>query len=202
MDICAIVVIACCFTEQNRLCQTTIARLRAVLELIPPPGAEWEERPRRLLFVVTGDVPYQPGGKTLGELMREYLLAAGIAPATVLMAAGATGSFAEPRLVTGMLEKLTPNHSTLNLVVVVSSDWQLWVGRPFWEHSAEEARFLLNFLPVLNTGGWRTRIFYAAFASAVRIALMTGLWPSLEPWLYKRMYAPRYTRGFRMKGCA
>ncbi len=200
MDICAIVVIACCFTKQNRLCQTTLARLRAALELMP--STEWKGKPRRLLFVVTGDVPYQPGRKTLCELMREYLLAAGIPQTTVLMTTGATGSFAEPRLVTGMLEKLTPNHSTLNLVVVVSSDWQLWVGRPFWKRSAEEARFRLNFLPVLNTGGWRTRAFYTIFAAFIRTMLALGLWTTVEPFLYRLLYAPRYTKGFRTNGCA
>lgn len=198
MDICAIVVVPCCFAEQNRLCQTTLARLRAALELLPSTG--WQGKPQRFLIVLTGDVPYQPGGKTLCEYMREYLLAAGILPATILLATGATGSFAEPRLVTGMLEKLAPNRSTLNLLTVVSSDWQLWAGRPFWGRSAKEARFRLNFLPVLNTGGWRTRLFYAAFAAFVRLALAFGVWDRIEPLLYRKLYAPR-AAGFKLRGC-
>lgn len=176
-----------------------MARLKAALNLLP--STTWKGKPRRLLFVVTGDVPYQPGSKTLGELMREYLIAAGCQRNEVLMATGATGSFAEPRLVTEMLAKLNPDRSALNLLVVVSSDWQLWVGRPFWKRCARQARFQLNFLPMLHSGGWRTRVFYAAFAAFSRLALAAGVWGKIEPFLYRKLYAPR-AAGFKLKGCA
>lgn len=188
----AIVVVACHFAEREELCATTIARLQAAMycvshdtSLLTPP------------IVVTGDVPYEAGSKTLCQLMREYLIAKGFSGA-VIMAAGETGSFAEPRIVTRKLKELFPEAKRF---LVISSNWQLWVGRPFWKRSASTAGLDVMFLSLANTGGWRTRFFYAAYAVFVRAALATGLWSRLERLLYRKAYATRRD-GFQWNGCA
>ena len=57
------VVIACHFKNKDELCETTIARLLAALKV-----AKSGDR-----IIVTGDVPYAPGSKTLGQLMWDWL---------------------------------------------------------------------------------------------------------------------------------
>lgn len=195
MDLCAIVVIACHFAGRDQLCATTIARLERALREIE------SGRPWQYFFVVTGDVPYEPGSSTLAELMQEYLRSHGF-KGDIITAIGETGSFAEPRLVCAMLRGIQRRRPKIDQLIVVSSDWQLLTGEPFWRRYAAESYLQLCITPVWNTGGWRTRLFYAIYAKFIHALLAAGLWrPPVERFLYRMLYAGR-RHGFKANGCA
>jgi hypothetical protein len=116
---------------------------------------------------------------------------------------GGTGTFSEPQLIAERVRALT----TLRLfedyqdLWVITSDWQLWAARPYWEQ-AFKGLLRPRFIVVRGTGGWRTRTMYYAYGLLIRAAMLTGLAPQLEKLLTKYVYQPRYDRGFRMRGCA
>ena len=193
--LCAIVVPPCHFAKPHQLCRTTIARLDAGLLFAV------NYRPWRFLFVLTGDVPYEPEGITLAELMKEYLRARGY-QGEVLIARGETGSFREPQLVVRLLKERQKVEPWLDQLVVISSDWQLRVAEHFWRNSAQDAYLQLHLRPIQRTGGWRTRFFYAFLGTFIVLMRKAGLWPSVEPILYRCLYAPRYRKGFKTNACA
>jgi len=195
--LCAIVIPPCHFDAPDRLCRTTIMRLRAGLDFMRA------HRPWRFFFVLTGDVSYRPGGVTLAELMGDYLRGHGYSGETVI-AHGMTGSFWEPRLVckTLMRRKCAEPELRLKHLVVISSDWQLRLGDQFWREATAGTDLQYHPEAIHGTGGWRTRLSYGVFTLVVSAARTVGLWPRLERYLWKRVYRPRYTRGFQANGCA
>ncbi len=196
MDLCAITVIPCHFENPSKLCKTTIARLEAAIAESRKIGRPWQ-----YLFVVTGDVPYEPGGETLAELMRDYLRMRNVQD-EIMIAGDETGTFAEPRLVTELLRRVQKTNPKLDQLIVVSSDWHLKATVPFWREHTARSYLQLHLRPVGGTGGWRTRAFYTIFAAFIRTMLACRLWSAVEPFLYRLLYAPRYTKGFRTNGCA
>ncbi|OHA08749.1 MAG: hypothetical protein A3A44_01750 [Candidatus Sungbacteria bacterium RIFCSPLOWO2_01_FULL_60_25] len=192
---CAFVVQPCHFRGPNELCTTTFVRLDAALVEV--------ERQRRIfkpIIILTGDVPYQPGGPTLAALMRSYLEHNGFA-GPILFAEGGTGTFTEPRLVTRLVLRLQARFPGLDQMIVVASEWQLFAGMPFWEREASKYALGLDYRWVPGTGGWRTRLLYRAYGLFLRAALGSGLWARIEPRLYCLLYRHRYTGGFRMNAC-
>lgn len=197
------VVIACHLVKPDELCATTVARLRAALHYASTSGDNH-------VFIVTGDARYEPESPTLCELMRNYLLAQGTLPAHIHMATGGTGSFLEPEIV---MEAVRSRYPEARRLVVVSSNWHLWVAHPFWKRfefvAKPEKLEEVCFLVVHQTGGWRTQLFYAAYAFLIRAVLFADellfandrLWPRLERVLNERVYARR-SRSFRFNGCA
>lgn len=187
----AVVVVPCHFKDRESPCSTTVSRLNAAL-------CELRRYPKnQQIVVLTGDVPYEPGSKTLARLMCAFLRERGFRGA-MLKAAGETGSFLEPQLVTRMLRERFPTVTHLN---VVSSDWQLWVGKLFWKRAATERGLTVEFVAIEGTGGRRTHVIYALYAAMVRCTRLLGLWPVLERFLTEKVYRRRYTAGFKMNGC-
>lgn len=181
-----IVVPPCHFATPSQLCETTLRRLRRAGELFCP----MDPRPEILL---TGDVPYSKGTKTLAELGRGHLQENLFIPfAYIRIVKGETGSSREPYEV---LRRLASG----DRVWVVSSTWHLWVAKFFWQREAKRRGIEVFFVPIRHTGGWRTKLFYGAFACAVRVFNVLGLLPILEKRL-ERQYAARKD-GFQFNGC-
>lgn len=197
MKLFPIAVVACHFAARDQLCRTTVERLNMSLRRVEV-AAGYAEEPHRFVFIVTGDAPYEPGSKTLAELMREWLIREGIPQEDIACAVGGTGSLAEPAVAIATLQQRFPAARELT---VISSDWQLWIGRPFWERTAKQHSLRVRYLGLTWTGGWRTHLVYAAYALLIRIALPTRFWPLLEQFLTSRVYKPR-KQGFKLNGCA
>ncbi|MBI4132685.1 MAG: YdcF family protein [Candidatus Sungbacteria bacterium] len=155
------------------------------------------EADRRMVIVVTGDVPFEPGGKTLCTLMRDYLTQQGF-KGEVIMAQGGTGTFREPAIVIAELKARFPK---LQRLTVVSSSWHLWVARQFWREQCTAKGISVKFFAPWGTSGLRTRLFYAAYALFIRAVKILGLWPVAERILERTIYARRQ-EGFRLNGCA
>lgn len=186
------VVLACHFANRDTLCKTTIARLEAARRYLATPL----QMKGRTVIVLTGDVPYETGGPMLCELMRDYFIRRGFA-GTIIMAIGATGSFDEPRLVADRIAVQFPG---VREFTVVSSSWHLQAAKPFWKQTARQRQLHIQFLPVRGTGGWRTKLFYAAYALLIRLSRWSGVWPKIERFLRRTAYAKRYA-GFQTDGC-
>lgn len=108
------VVIACHFRIREGLCGicgTTIARLQAALNA----AREGDH------VIVTGDVPYAPGGPTLGKLMRNWLVKSGFSTEAVSVLHGGVGTFSEARIVCELLKSKEE-------ITVVSSSWYFFQG--------------------------------------------------------------------------
>lgn len=184
--ITSLVVIACHFKSKSELCATTIKRLETALQksrTLPPAETH---------FVVGGNVPYEKGGPTLQQLMKEWLLRHGAVDA--LFNSG-TGTFSEARETLKDIA-IRPGVN----IVVVSSDWWLWSGAPIWRRFGRPYGRKVETLAVRGTGGWRTRLVYAAYAAVVRASFLLGCSPFVEKHL-NRMQAKRL-EGFTWNGCA
>ena len=86
-------VVSCHFAKRDVLCKTTLSRLNAALE---------KSKNQNTIFLVTGDVPYEPRSKTLAELMRNYLSRAGVNISNIFIGPG-VGIFSEARNVTSQI---------------------------------------------------------------------------------------------------
>ena len=64
-----IIPLPCHFKKSDTLCATTAARMRIALD----------EARSDDVILLTGDVPFGPGGPTLGSLMRDWFIGHGIA---------------------------------------------------------------------------------------------------------------------------
>lgn len=176
------VVVACHFRTKMELCGTTVARLRAALN-----GAKEVDR-----ILVTGDVPYVPGGPTLGKLMRDWLVANGFSAEAVSVLHGGVGTFSEARIVCELLKGEKK-------ITVVSSSWHLFQGKPIWQRRGREKDISISFVFVPNTGGWRTVLTYTVIGIIVRAAILVGLERVLEDRLTVSQEKRR--KGFTYDGC-
>ena len=102
------VVIACHFKNRTQLCETVITRLRKVLSV-----AKTYDN-----IIVTGDVPYQKDGLTLGQPMKNWLLMGGVPENSISLLKGAVGTFSEARVGCELLRNE-------RRIVVISSRWYL-----------------------------------------------------------------------------
>jgi|GEM_PF-3179343 len=178
-----IVVVPCHFRSGGELCETTVARLKAVREIAKPGD----------IIIMTGDVPYSPGGPTLGELEHDWLVEHGIPESSILFSRGGVGAFSEARGTCGMLKGVT------DALVLVSSGWYFFQGKPIWRRRAQENGLSVSFVSVRRTGGWRTKLLYAAYGLVVRLAICFDFDRALETRLTASQEDRR--KGFTFDGC-
>lgn len=190
-----LVVIACHFKSRTGLCDTTIARLEKALALY---RASTDSDVR---LICGGNVPYEKGGATLQTLMRRWLISRGVDASKVLPNRG-TGTFSEAR---ETLKQVCELHACCGRhgckIVVVSSSWWLWSGKPVWNRFARNHRsFAIQFAAICGTGGWHTFITYAVYALVVYASFLTGTSSLVE----RRLNAMQTKRleEFTWNGCA
>ena len=176
------VVVACHFASVSELCRTTIARLERTLTLV----VEGDK------IIVTGDVPYELGGPTLGVLMSEWLVKHGVPLGSITIQKGGVGTFSEARIVSETEEKGED-------IVVISSPWYLFQAKPIWQKRAQENGQNIRFISVENTGGLMTWAMYIAIGLLVRVSILFRLEVVLESRLTNSQRSRR--NGFRMNGC-
>lgn len=177
--------IPCHFKTPAELCDTTVARMR---------GALATARPGDLLFL-TGDVPYAPQLPTLGSLMREWLVQNGVPAESLQLIKGGVGMFSEARVACK-----TVSQSGAREVVVVSSGWYLFAGKPIWRRRAKENNTGISFVSIPRTGGLRTRLLYGCIGVVVRAGIAAGLEKPLERFFTS--VQKNRTKGFTLNGCA
>ena len=176
------VVIACHFHTHNELCGTTVARLQAALNVAKQGDS----------VLVTGDVPYALGGQTLGELMRDWLVAKGFPTEVISILRGGVGTFSEARIACELLkdeEKIT----------IVSSPWYFFQGKLIWRRRGQENDINVSFISVSNTGGWCTVFTYTVIGITVCVAILVGLERILEDRL--TLSQEKRREGFTFNGC-
>lgn len=199
MDRTVIVVIGCHFLNKDTVCRTIIRRLEEALYLSQDRLCYIPARGRLRLgvsFVTTGNVPYQAGGKTLAELMQNYLKDSGVSEDRIAIGRG-VGMFSEARNVTRMISDLTGGKKR---IAVVSSDWYFWPGAPIWKKFAKERGLEIDIHCVRGTGGWRTKMTYLIYSMLVRASLLFGCANRLER-IMLRLQSGR-TEGFTFNGCS
>lgn len=176
------IVIACHFKNKEELCETTIARLQTALKVVKSGDR----------IVVTGDVPYAPGGRTLGQLMWEWLTKNGFPAWGTFVLHKGVGTFSEARIACILLKNV-------NEITVISSPWYFFQGKPIWQRRAKESGIKISFVSVPNTGGRRTVVTYTILGLVVRVAIFIGL----EKVLEDRLTASQQKRceGFTFNGC-
>lgn len=187
----AIVIPPCHFENPSTLCGTTLARIRIALAIgrsLDPADTWW--------VPLGGAVPYERGSETLGVLIGRELLSRGIPLERILVPTEGAGTFAEARHAVNLIDRKLPGRRTIH---VVSSDWWLWSGERIWRHFAWFVDRLL-FIPVLGTGGRKTRRSYAVYSRIILLAYWLGCEGELENFLTKRQ-AGR-VNGFKLNGCA
>lgn len=178
------VVIACHFKDKREVCATTVARLRETLRIADKKADQ---------VVVTGDMPFQPRGETLGQLMRSRLVMCGFPESSTFLLRGGLGAFSEARIACETLKEY-------GAISVISSDWYLFYARPIWKIRARENKIGISFVPISGTGGWRTRLLYTGFGVLVHLALVLGLEGSLEKLAEAKQASRR--EGFKFDGCS
>lgn len=166
-----LVIPSCHLLDANTLCPTARARLDAAIAYANGRSLG-DDR-----FVVTGgEIPYLGEGKTMGGLMREYLIRAGI-PKDRVDISGGVGTISEARVSLTLIYLLVPGAP---LVILVSSDWHLWASFPVWRYFGRRMYGLsISVLPVRGTGGRRVRVAYFFWAVLIRVATVAGLLPAL-----------------------
>ena len=176
-----IVVIACHFKDRQTFCETTYDRLNEAM-IIAEDGDQ---------IIVTGEVPYEPCGPTLGELMQAALILWGFPEDKVSVLHYGVGTFSEARIACDALRGRE--------IVVVSSPWYLFQGKPIWQRRAKENNVEISFVSVPGTGGWRTWVTYIGLGLVVRVATLLGLEKVLEDRLTASQQGRR--QGFKLDGC-
>lgn len=176
------IVIACHFKNGSQLCETTIARLKTAISVIKK-----DDR-----IIVTGDVPYKLGGKTLGELMKNWLESRKFPEKSISLLKGAVGTFSEARISCELLK-----HE--GEIVVISSRWYLFSGGLIWQKYGRDNGVSVSFVSVPNTGGWRTILTYIIFGLIVRLSATLGLERVLEEYITASQ--DRRREGFTFNGC-
>ncbi len=177
------VVPACHFNGKDELCKTTIARLEY---------AQTSSQ-RGDIIMVTGDVPYQRGGRTLAELMESWLINKGVPVNEIVILKGGVGTFSEARIACNRLKSQSE-------MTVISSNWYLWQGQPIWRRRGKENNIKISFMSVTSTGGWRTMGIYGLIALTVHLAISLGLEGILERHMTTSQQSRR--QGFTFNGCA
>ncbi len=183
------VVPACHFIDSKTLCDTTIKRLRvAILAADPDIGDA---------IVVTGDVPYELGSPTLGELMNSWLIKQDFPAENIIILREGVGTFSEARI---MMDILHNHYRCYDHVTLVSSKWYLFQAKQIWRRRAKEKNIDISYISIIHTGGWRTVLTYTILGIIVRSAIMLGL----ESFLERRLTAQQQSRrnGFKFNGCA
>ncbi len=144
-------------------------------------------------FIVTGNVPYRPGGKTLSELSQEHLARHGVPPEKIEASEG-TGIYSQARILTDRIRSL-PDSPTL---YIVTSRWCLWTVKPIWKKYGKGLRVL--FYPIPGRAGTKQILIYFCYGVVIRIARVLGLENRLAGFLTAQQ-EKRKTRGFTWNGC-
>lgn len=184
-EVSVVVIIPCHFRNKGTLCETTNRRIRKALAFL--------EGRRNPVVILTGDVPYRPGGATLDELMEKKIAELGF-KGDVLPLTGDYGMFSEARHVASFV-----GHADWNNFAVVSSPWYLFYAAPVWKRRAKERGADVKFVSVWGTGGWRTWLTYIALGIVVRVAILLGKERVLEERMTR--YQSGRMRGFTFDGC-
>ena len=180
-----IVVVACHFKNKDELCTTTLERLKYALSLA---------RNTQTIFMVTGPVPYQKGGKTLGQLMKEYLLANGV-PENMISISEGVGIFSEARDVCYKIS----SRSNQKDFKVVSSDWYFIPGGKIWRHFARLNDLRIETVEVYDTGGAKTRLIYLIYGILAHLSFLFGLENKMEKFMSKLQAGRK--ESFKLNGC-
>ena len=188
MDQVVIVIVACHFKNPDELCPTTIKRLEFALRLSGYYSGQ------EINFIVTGPVAYHEGGKTLSELMREWLVSKEISEEKITIPSG-VGIFSEARNVTYRIKEEF-NRKKFHLV---TSDWYLIPGGKIWSHFASENRLKMETYSIYKTGGIKTRLTYLAYGVVVWTSFLLGINNALEK-IMTRLQSGRL-ENFKFNGC-
>ena len=182
-----IVCVPCHFARKDVLCDTTLRRLEEALHL--SNSAEDIE------FIVTGNVPYEKGSKTLSNLQRQYLVDHGV-PTEKIYTGEGVGTFSEARTVTSDAWR---RHGPEHQMIVVSSDWYFWAGAMIWRKFAREYHLSLTLHRVKYTGGIKTKMIYFALACVIGIFFAVRKESVIEEKLTQMQMKRK--EGFTMDGC-
>jgi hypothetical protein len=198
-----VVVVACCFENKDKLCQTCIKRMNIALNysenLLDSPD-------KKVHYIVTGHVPFEKGEVTMAELQRKYFMSKGV-PETDISIGQGVGIFSESKLIClEMWRKITRDDS--QKFYVASSDFYLgpnWCpffgpGRPIWKVAAENNNLSVDFITVYGTGGLQTYATYFIYACLYWFSRVTGLVWMMDKLLTKSQSSR--VNGFKFKGCA
>ena len=177
--------IPCHFKTPAKLCDTTVARMRKALETAQ----------RGDLLFLTGDVPYAQHLPTLGSLMREWFIQNGVPAESLHLIKGGVDMFSEARIACGAVPRAGARE-----VIVVSSGWYLFAGKPIWRRRAKENDIDISFVSIPRTGGLRTRLLYGCIGAVVRAGTAVGIEKPLE--LFFTSVQKNRTKGFTLNGCA
>lgn len=188
----AIVIPPCHFEGPDTLCNTTLARITVALAV----GRALDSG-ETLYVPLGGAVRYKPGSETLGTLTGHELASRGIPQERILVPQDGVGTFAEARSATRLIDEKLPDR-TQKMISVVSSDWWLSSGEPVWRQMAYFVR--LNFLPVMGTGGKKTRRLYSLYGRLIRMAYWLGCEHELEHII--TTFQKRRMQRFTWNGCA
>ncbi|MEK7613193.1 MAG: hypothetical protein AAB449_03565 [Patescibacteria group bacterium] len=180
-----IISIPCHFSAPTELCGTTISRMHTTLTVRKPGD----------VILLSGDVPYAAEGPTLGTLMRDWFIKNGVPEESLCLLYGGVGTFSEARAACQ-----TVPHLEAREIVVVSSGWYLFAGKPIWRRRAAENNVKISFVSVASTGGWRTRLLYGLLGIVLRAGAATGFERSLEKFF--TTVQQKRKKGFTLNGCA
>ncbi len=180
-----IIPVPCHFEDLAMLCHTSIMRMSTALTVMQNGDA----------LLLTGDVPHARGSQTLGQLMREWFIRNGISPAMLHILHGGVGMFSEARIACKTVRELGARE-----IVLISSDWYLFAGKPIWRRRAGENGLTISFLSITHTGGLRTRLLYGLIGIMVRIGIVMRCERPLERFF--TLIQKKRTEGFTFNGCA
>ena len=188
-EIIPIVIIPCHFERRDKLCVTTIKRVDEALKIARGRAS------KEVFFIITGNVPYEKGAKTLCDLMRSYLVCQGVTDNKIILGEG-VGIYSEAKNVTKQIRKAFDSSTRF---FVVSSDWYFLPGGIIWRYFAHKNGIEASFQRVRGTGGEKTKKLYRRYAFFVRYAFRFHV-----GWLLGRLLTflqQGRKKGFTMDGC-
>lgn len=186
-----IIVIACCFGGRGgNLCRTTRLRLDKAIELT--------QTIKDASILVTGNVPYDINGtseerKTIGELMRKYIVERTARP--VITIDRAVDTFSEASWVSRFLER----NQWYPDVYIVSSDFYLLSGRMIWRKKLAKIGIAPEFYPTYGTGTWRTWSTYIVISALFYAFSICGCFEKFGKLLVNRNQGRK--QGFQWIDC-